>query len=635
MKMRAKLTQLFLLAASASSMMTAYAVETPVVPGTSAKATALLNWLDSQQGVKIVSGQMERTPDRRWNPVSTEEIPINRIVNLTGKYPAMRGFDYTYYSPEYINAHPESGPLIADNLTQRAINWSQANGIVQIVWHWWMTGQNGKTGAYSAFSLPDSGTDFDISKAVVDGTPENVRFLAGIDAIAIELKKLDAAGVPVLWRPLHEGTWVSFWWGMKGPQVYKQAWKIMFNRLSGTNTTAGEHGLKNLIWMFNPDVHNLSNMTAWYPGDEYVDLITLDEYESIPNNHGTFAADYATIKTFAENNKLVTLGDIGEIPAPNVLAVSGPNWPAFMVWDDPHDPAPAVNIPYNTDAYLSTAYTNAYVLSRDKLPNLTALAAPTVGTATKLVFSRQPTNVYVGDSWSRPVYVAAVDNNNRIVRTKSGTVTLKNSSTVLGIPTLGATIATANLVNGVAKFTPPFSSIASNLKVGASMSGLTSITSSNSFSVGTASDTGKYTFENNSQGWVRSGAISTAAQSGTRSYAGTKSLKFTFSGTPTSDDTIKISSPSPAIAPGATVNFRVWIPFDSSIYSINAYVQQGASSNWKYTGNFYFIQNLTPGTWNTLSVKVPTDATPLDSIGLTFTSSAAWTGDCYLDSVTW
>ncbi len=43
---------------------------------------------------------------------------------------------------------------------------------------------------------------------------------------------------------------------------------------------------------------------------------------------------------------------------------------------------------------------------------------------------------------------------------------------------------------------------------------------------------------------------------------------------------------------------------------------------------------LTPGTWNTISVVVPSNAvTPLSSAGVVFATSGAWTGACYLDSV--
>ena len=70
--------------------------------------------------------------------------------------------------------------------------------------------------------------------------------LRDIDAIAVELQKFENAGVPVIWRPLHEaqgnatdatgnGAW--FWWGAHGPTAFKQLWRLMHDRL--TNHTSG------------------------------------------------------------------------------------------------------------------------------------------------------------------------------------------------------------------------------------------------------------------------------------------------------------------------------------------------------------------------------------------------------------
>ena len=40
--------------------------------------------------------------------------------------------------------------------------------------------------------------------------------LRDIDAIAVELQKFEDAGVPVIWRPLHEAQGGWFWWGAQG-----------------------------------------------------------------------------------------------------------------------------------------------------------------------------------------------------------------------------------------------------------------------------------------------------------------------------------------------------------------------------------------------------------------------------------
>src|SRR5699024_12023865 len=79
------------------------------------------------------------------------------------------------------------------------------------------------------------------------------------------------AGVPVLWRPLHEfdGQW--FWWGKGGPKNFRRLWQLMYNRFTM------HHGLNNLIWVlgYSGEIEN-----GWYPGDEYVDISGADTYDS-------------------------------------------------------------------------------------------------------------------------------------------------------------------------------------------------------------------------------------------------------------------------------------------------------------------------------------------------------------------
>ena len=53
-----------------------------------------------------------------------------------------------------------------------------------------------------------------------------------IDAIAEQLKRLQDAGVPVLWRPLHEASGGWFWWGNAGAEAYKELYVLLYDRLT-------------------------------------------------------------------------------------------------------------------------------------------------------------------------------------------------------------------------------------------------------------------------------------------------------------------------------------------------------------------------------------------------------------------
>lgn len=88
----------------------------------------------------------------------------------------------------------------------------------------------------------------------------------------MELLKLQKAGVPVLWRPLHEAEGKWFWWGAKGPEACKKLWALVYDRLTK------HHKVNNLIWTWN------SVASDWYPGPSTVDVLSTDVYAQ--GDHG-------------------------------------------------------------------------------------------------------------------------------------------------------------------------------------------------------------------------------------------------------------------------------------------------------------------------------------------------------------
>ena len=66
---------------------------------------------------------------------------------------------------------------------------------------------------------------------------------------------------------------------------------------------------------------------------------------------------------------------------------------------------------------------------------------------------------------------------------------------------------------------------------------------------------------------------------------------------------------------------------------MQVYVQTG---NGTWTGKWQPIGNLKTHAWNTPTVTVPSSAvTPLSALGVQFATSGAWTGTCYVDSISW
>ncbi|MGD0814873.1 MAG: cellulase family glycosylhydrolase [Verrucomicrobiota bacterium] len=143
-------------------------------------------------------------------------------------------------------------------------------------------------------------------------------------------------------------------------------------------------------------------------------------------------------------------------------------------------------------------------------------------------------------------------------------------------------------------------------------------------------DPAQFNFETDPQGWSAGGSpIAGVATSTAQHFAGRQSLAVNFDGTAAGTSSVSVGNV--AVTAGTTITFHVWIPSGSQITELQPYLQD---YNWAWTSDSY--GNLTANAWNTITVTVPpTAVTPLQQLGIQFSTSAAWSGACYIDSVAW
>lgn len=304
-------------------------------PNATREARALMNYLVDNYGKNIISGQQELS-DAEW------------IYEKTGKHPAMVSFDLIDYSPTRV-AHGTKSEE-----TEKMMQWAERGGIVSLCWHW--NSPNGLIDVpgkewWRAF-YTDS-TTFDVEYALSHPDSEEYKLLlSDIDVIAIQLKRLQDANIPVLWRPLHEAEGGWFWWGAKGPESAKQLYRLMYERLTN------EHQLNNLIWVWN------SVSSDWYPGDDVVDIISTDIY----NQAGDYSPNinkYDRLVEVVKDRKLVSLPETGTIPDPDLLPLYGADWSWFSTWTGDF----IRNGIYNTAEHLTHVFNHEYVITLDELPS--------------------------------------------------------------------------------------------------------------------------------------------------------------------------------------------------------------------------------------------------------------------------
>lgn len=196
-------------------------------------------------------------------------------------------------------------------------------------------------------------TTFDIEYAMSHPDSQDYQLLIrDMDAIAVQLKRLQQENIPVLWRPLHEAEGGWFWWGAKGPEPAKELYQLMYDRFTNF------HGLDHLIWVWN------SENPAWYPGDQYVDIISVDSYPGA-GNYGPVSSRYENLKTLVNDHKIIALTENGPIPDPDLLQAYHADWSWFVTWSGEF----LRDGIQNSTQHLTKVYNSPYVITLDELPD--------------------------------------------------------------------------------------------------------------------------------------------------------------------------------------------------------------------------------------------------------------------------
>ncbi|MBR5405940.1 MAG: glycoside hydrolase [Oscillospiraceae bacterium] len=326
---------------------------------------ALMQYLTSVYGRQILSGQQEIYGSGHDG---NYEYEFDYIKDATGKLPAIRGFDLMNYNPLYG---------WDDNTTERVIDWvTEKNGIATASCHWnipkdFENYTLGDTVDWQQCSYKDcatSGSTFNTANVLKKDTKERALFDEMVRMAAEQIQRMQDAGAPLIFRPLHEaqgnygrydgGGSAWFWWGDRGPEVYKELWKLLYTELTET------YGLHNLLWEIN--IYELENSMEWYPGDEYVDIIAYDKYEGSPTHWGksSAASVYFKLVGDTDDTKMVSIAECDSIPAIGNMKNDGAWWLYVCPWFDTY----LTDAQYNPKDSLREFYTSDYVVTLDELP---------------------------------------------------------------------------------------------------------------------------------------------------------------------------------------------------------------------------------------------------------------------------
>ncbi len=291
---------------------------------------------------KIITGQHTQT-------MAMEELEL--IKSVTGKQPALLGFELLSYSPNinYSDTDDECMTEVTENYgtLRRASEWAEQKGLITMCWHWFSP-LYGRSKSFFTVNTP-----FDAFKAVISGTPENRALISDMDAMAGILRPFCEKEIPILWRPFHEGDGDWFWWGAKGSDTVKKLYRMMYERFTNI------HELHNLIWVWNAPT------PEFYPGDDVVDIISRDMYPP-EHEHASQIEMYNHLIKVTPQKKIAVIGETGTLPSPEAVISEKAGWASYMTWSKSF----CLTEQYNTREYLKKVYDSPFAITKENLPVL-------------------------------------------------------------------------------------------------------------------------------------------------------------------------------------------------------------------------------------------------------------------------
>lgn len=270
----------------------------------------VMDFLFENRGRKMILGQHTQT---------MEQAELAYIRKVTGKLPALCGFELLAYSPNI--RYEESGEAClkevyeARHTLKKAWEWAGQGGLITFTWHWFSP-LFGKDKSF--FS---ENTKFRAELAVTPGTPEYYAFLSDMDYMAGLLRPFCDAKIPILWRPFHENEGSWFWWGNCEKAVVRKLYQTMYDRY------VNHFKLDNLIWVFN------STSAECYPGDDVVDIISRDLYPEA-HCHTDHAKEFTELSALTKAEKPYAIAEIGTIPDVQAVIENHIPWSYFMTWSN-------------------------------------------------------------------------------------------------------------------------------------------------------------------------------------------------------------------------------------------------------------------------------------------------------------
>jgi mannan endo-1,4-beta-mannosidase len=231
--------------------------------------------------------------------------------DFTGDYPAVAGFELGHLE---LGRERSLDSVSFSQMTEEIKAHYLRGGVVTISWH----PDNPLT-----MQIPDirtkrqGGTAWDVSSkevvsSILPGGKNHEMFHTWLDRLAtffIGLKDEKGTPIPIIFRPYHEHSGSFFWWGTNicTDEEYSALWRYTVDFMRNKKE------LHNILYAYNTDrVTSLEQYLKGYPGDDIIDMLSIDMYDRGAQFGPELDAALAFVTAEAmKRNKLTALSETG------------------------------------------------------------------------------------------------------------------------------------------------------------------------------------------------------------------------------------------------------------------------------------------------------------------------------------
>lgn len=253
-----------------------------------AETVALFYNLKKMSKTKFAIGQQDAF-NSFYNNISGD----SDIKKTTGHDPALLGSDFMFITDKNNNGEAGNWFHQQEIIITDDVKEAYSKGMINIFsWHL-REPYNEETFYAADMTAEEKATAL---KSILPGGENHQWYKLKLDKVAEvigNLKDNNGKLIPIIFRPFHEfdGSW--FWWGADfcSPDEYKTAFRFTVDYLKNMK------GIHNLLYSFAPDNSYTTSATflSRYPGDDYVDVIGMDNYGDL-DNQGQAGVDRANAK---------------------------------------------------------------------------------------------------------------------------------------------------------------------------------------------------------------------------------------------------------------------------------------------------------------------------------------------------